>query len=269
MLGFHVSKEKTTYEKALESAQEEYGITSAQIFVSGPYSRAMTKMDHKLVRKTVKKLGISLYAHNAHVGHPWEGLDHQIEFIQNQLDVCAKTGILGLVIHLPKKSIEEVMEVLPKLLHPTVEVLLEIPSMKPDPNLSWETPERINLLCRQIRRAKLENVGICIDTAHIFACGYDISTKAQAEEWLNALRYPSMIHMLHLNDSKVPLGANKDVHAQIGKGYMWKDKKPKKSGMAPFINFAIRKNIPIILERAGLKNEGLDEEVEIMNTFLE
>jgi endonuclease IV len=257
MLGFHVSKDKSTYEEAIESAHSEFGITAAQIFVSGPYSRAMTKMDHKVVKKTAKKLGVSLYAHNAHVGHPWEGLDHQIEYIQNQLTVCEKTGILGLVIHLPKKTIEEVMEVLPKLLHPTVEVLLEIPSMKSDPNLSWETPERINLLCRHIRRAKLENVGICVDTAHIFACGYDISTKAQAEEWLHGIKYPSMIRMIHLNDSKVPLGANKDIHAQLSKGLMWKDLKPKKSGMAPFINFAIRKGLPIILERAGLKNEGL------------
>jgi len=267
MLGIHVLKGKT-YEDALIEAHEEFGITAAQIFVSGPYSRAMTKMDHKLVKKTAKKLGISLYAHNSHVGHPWGGLDHQIEYIQNQLTICEKTGILGLVVHLPKKTIEEVMEVLPKLLHPTVEILLEIPSMKPDPGLSWETPERINLLCRQIRRAKLENVGICVDTSHIFACGYDISTKEQAEVWLAKIKYPSMIHMIHLNDSMVPLGANKDIHAQIGKGHMWKGKKPKKSGMAPFINFAIKKGLPIILERAGLKNVGMDEEIEIMNTFL-
>ena len=64
-------------------------------------------------------------------------------------------------------------------------------------------------------------IGICIDTCHIFAAGYDIRTKAGWEETLKAfdkhigLKYLSA---LHLNDSKHPLGSRKDRHELLGKG---------------------------------------------------
>lgn len=270
MLGFHVLKNTPrtrTYTECLDEV-EVRGCTSVQVFVSGPRSKKMILIDHKKLKKSAKEKQISLYAHNSYFGSPWSGKPEAIVFVKAQLDVCHKSGIKGFVIHLPKKKLEIVMKILPKIVHPKVEILLEIPAVKSDPNLSWETSERINLLCRAIKKAKIKNAYICVDTAHIFACGVDITTKKQSKKWLSDLKYPNMIHMIHLNDSKVPLGNNKDVHAQIHKGLMWKDLKPKKSGMAPFINFAIDNDIPIILERGGLKNEELDKEIKIIkNNF--
>ena len=208
-----------------------------------------------------------MYAHNSYFGSPWSGSDSSIAYVKAQLKVCKATGIKGFVIHLPKNTLEVVIDVLPRIVHSSVEILLEIPSVKPDPKKSWETPERINALCKAIRKNKIKNTFICLDTSHIFACGRDVSTVKQAKEWLGSLKYPDMIHMIHLNDSAVPLGANKDVHAQIGTGHMWKGKKPKKSGMAPFIEFAKEYEIPLILERAGLKNEGMEGEMKIMKKF--
>lgn len=64
-------------------------------------------------------------------------------------------------------------------------------------------------------------IGVCIDTCHIFAAGYDIRT---AEGWQKTLaefdRTIGLKHLyaFHLNDSESPLGSHKDRHANLGEG---------------------------------------------------
>lgn len=62
-------------------------------------------------------------------------------------------------------------------------------------------------------------VGVCIDTAHIFAAGYDIANAyddvvARFDDTVGLDRLGAM----HLNDSKVPLGSRRDRHELIGEG---------------------------------------------------
>ncbi|HEX8616531.1 MAG TPA: deoxyribonuclease IV, partial [Thermoanaerobaculia bacterium] len=64
-------------------------------------------------------------------------------------------------------------------------------------------------------------VGICIDTCHIFAAGYDIRTRDGYERMIDeAERYVGLdnIAAFHLNDSKKPLGSRVDRHEHIGEG---------------------------------------------------
>ena len=65
------------------------------------------------------------------------------------------------------------------------------------------------------------DIGICIDTAHLFASGYDIRTKDQFKKTLNEISNTiglENIKLFHGNDSKVGLGERKDRHEHIGKG---------------------------------------------------
>jgi len=68
-----------------------------------------------------------------------------------------------------------------------------------------------------------ERVGICLDTAHAFAAGYDIRTpngvNATMKKFDSALGL-AHLKVIHLNDSKVPLGAGRDRHEHIGLGYI-------------------------------------------------
>jgi deoxyribonuclease-4 len=64
-------------------------------------------------------------------------------------------------------------------------------------------------------------VAACLDTAHLFAAGYDIKTNAglastlgQVDSTIGLDRVP----VLHVNDSKIPLGGRVDRHEHIGKG---------------------------------------------------
>ena len=266
MLGYHALKESSTYEEVLTQCVKDNKVKAMQIFVAGPRSYKLINIDHANLKKTIKKLNISLYAHNTHLGHPWSGSLSVKHLIEEQLRVCELSGISGLVIHLPKKPLEVIMEVLPTLVNPLnpTTILLEIPSVKPDPLMSWETPEQINKLCRAIRKAGYKNVKICVDTCHLFTSGYDVTTLKMANKWLTSIKYPKMIGMIHLNDSAVPLCNGKDIHAPLFEGLIWKDVKPSKSGTRAFIQFAIDYDIPIILERGGLENESIKRELDII-----
>jgi len=68
-----------------------------------------------------------------------------------------------------------------------------------------------------------KRMGICLDTAHTFEAGYDLSNKAGLERTLELFDKAvglKRLHLLHMNDSKTPLGSRKDRHWHIGEGHI-------------------------------------------------
>lgn len=68
-------------------------------------------------------------------------------------------------------------------------------------------------------------IGVCLDTCHIFAAGYDIRTKKAWETTIDEFNQViglDYLHAIHVNDSKHPLGSRKDRHESIGKGEIGK-----------------------------------------------
>ncbi|KAL6868921.1 DNA-(apurinic or apyrimidinic site) lyase [Amphichorda felina] len=68
-----------------------------------------------------------------------------------------------------------------------------------------------------------ERVGVCIDTCHAFAAGHDLRTPEAFKktfESFNEVVGPKYLKAFHLNDSKAPLGSNRDLHANIGTGFL-------------------------------------------------
>lgn len=105
---------------------------------------------------------------------------------------------------------------------------------------------RFEHLAHLFERAKHpERLGVCLDTCHLFAAGYEIRTKEgyektmEAFDWLVGL---SRLRVLHLNDSKQDLGSRVDRHEHIGKGFL---------GLSPFrfiLNDRRLRSLPMILE---------------------
>ena len=88
-----------------------------------------------------------------------------------------------------------------------------------------------------------ENLGVCLDTCHVYDAGYDIVNELDAvlEKFDKAIGI-SRLKAIHLNDSMNPLGCHKDRHEKIGKG---------KIGLEAFgriINHAALKSLPFYLE---------------------
>jgi len=88
-------------------------------------------------------------------------------------------------------------------------------------------------------------VGVCIDTCHIFAAGYDFRTPEQYAETIgkfDEIVGISYVRALHLNDSKNPVGSNKDRHDHIGDGLIGIE------GFRHFVNDPRFFGLPAILE---------------------
>ena len=95
------------------------------------------------------------------------------------------------------------------------------------------------------RLAKPERFGVCVDTCHIFAAGYDIRTPATYEHTMAEFdRTVGLQHVraIHLNDSVKDLGSRVDRHAHIGHG------KIGLAGFANFVNDPRLAPLPMLLE---------------------
>ncbi|MBI5585672.1 MAG: deoxyribonuclease IV [Deltaproteobacteria bacterium] len=68
-------------------------------------------------------------------------------------------------------------------------------------------------------------LGICLDTSHVFAAGFDLSREAEGEQfWQDLERQVGLerLKVIHANDSRTPLGSHSDRHMHIGQGYLGK-----------------------------------------------
>ncbi len=96
-----------------------------------------------------------------------------------------------------------------------------------------------------------ERLGVCLDTAHLFAAGYDFRGRkfAKFRRELEATVGMDRVKVLHLNDSKKALGSRVDRHDHIGRGLIGAE------GFKPFVREKAFKKIPKILETPKGKDE--------------
>ena len=96
-----------------------------------------------------------------------------------------------------------------------------------------------------------DRLGVCLDTAHLFAAGYDFRGRKYAgfRKRLDALLGVSRVKVLHLNDSKKELGSRVDRHEHIGRGTIGL------AGFKPFVRDKAFAKVPKILETAKGKDE--------------
>lgn len=105
-----------------------------------------------------------------------------------------------------------------------------------------------------------ERLGVCLDSCHLYASGYDIRTPAgmaRVVREANSILGRGRVRSLHLNDSQTPLGSNRDRHANIGEGELGE------RGCASFMAARGLQRLPCVLETGGPAREGPDRaEVE-------
>jgi deoxyribonuclease-4 len=98
-------------------------------------------------------------------------------------------------------------------------------------------------------------LGICIDTAHLFAAGYAVHEEKGLEDLIERLRALGLlerVRLVHLNDSKTPLGARRDQHENLGQGLIGYD------GLSRLVRHAALRHVPFILEVPGIEGHGPD-----------
>ena len=96
-------------------------------------------------------------------------------------------------------------------------------------------------------------LGVCIDTQHLWASGVDYGTPARADRLVHRLEDElglDRLRCLHLNDSKVPFGCNRDRHANLGEG----DIGPKR--LSVLLGHPALQGLPAVLEVPGIEGHG-------------
>jgi deoxyribonuclease IV len=103
------------------------------------------------------------------------------------------------------------------------------------------------------RHARL---GVCLDSCHLWASGYDVTDPAVLDSLLE--EFDSLIGLdrlraLHVNDSQTPLGSNRDRHANLKEGLIG-------NGLSVFLGNARLQHLPAVVETEGQHGKGADEE---------
>ena len=98
-----------------------------------------------------------------------------------------------------------------------------------------------------------DRLGVCLDSCHLLASGYDIRTAAGLTDTLD--RFDEIVGLrrlgsLHLNDSVNPLGSNRDRHADIGEGELGE------TGCGAFLSEPRFDSLPCVLETPGPDKKG-------------
>jgi deoxyribonuclease IV len=106
-----------------------------------------------------------------------------------------------------------------------------------------------------------KRLGVCLDSCHLLASGYDIRTARGLTETIDEFDRVvgiKRLASLHLNDSQTPLGSNRDRHANVGTGELGE------RGCAAFLSEPRFEKLPLVIETQGPERQGpTREEVQL------
>ncbi len=105
------------------------------------------------------------------------------------------------------------------------------------------TPDHLGAILDRLGRPA--NVGVCLDSCHLFAAGFDLRTHAGIDALLEALEAAvglERVRAMHLNDSKTPLGSRRDRHELLGRGHLGE------AGMISLLTHPFLRRLPLLIE---------------------
>ncbi len=277
-IGFHVGKNTRTMKQALIEDTKtitDFGLKPCvQIFTVGPqnYKETLTDSDKIFIKQYTRN--VPLVIHGAYVDNPWGSSPGGTINIKKEMEICAQIGGTGVIVHLGAGATSDAIlshvlgeiNTLSKNIKDSCILYLEINTAKKSSG-TFETPDKINALFDRIEALGLDlQVGLCVDSAHVFSCGVSFEEYNFTMEWLNAL--PDVPIMFHLNDSASTLGSGKDKHEQLTKGNIWKDYGGdllpiRDSGLMAILEWAQHNDIMVILERG----DGLYEDLQLIDSL--
>ena len=181
--------------------------------------------------------------------------EKSIASLQADIDAAAELGIEYVNVHLGAhtgagvdQGLANAASALDALdVPPDVQVLVET-----DAGGGTKLGDAFDQLGAVLEQSSQE-LGVCLDTAHAFAAGYDLSTPVAVEETLATFDEEIGLEALacvHLNDSKHACGTHKDEHAHVGEGEIGE------SGMQAVLTHEAIQRVPIVLETPNEDGRG-------------
>ncbi|MFL5764694.1 MAG: deoxyribonuclease IV [Bacteroidia bacterium] len=235
LLGTHVSV-AGGYLNAVTEAKR-IGIDTMQIFTKNQrywQEKKVSEKEGKMFRDACKNNGIKqVFSHSIYLismGSEDETLAEKSIFaLTMELERCRVLGLTHTVLHPgtaglldPDAAVKRIGDRIKAVLKATkgnpVKILLENTAGQ-----GTSIGGKIENIAALIRYIRSPRVGLCIDTCHAFAAGYDIRTLNGIRSFLklvDQLIGTKKLLCFHLNDSKGGLGSKLDRHAHIGEGLL-------------------------------------------------
>lgn len=284
-MGFHVSI-TGSISNSIKNA-ESIGCTAFQIFTRNPRGWRAKSLEMNDVKEFKSKINDSYIDKNDVVVHiPYlpnfaapdgESYNKSKDVLAEEIIRCFELDIPFLILHLgshlgfgEKNGINQIVNACNFALdnfhssyrrHLRLNILIENSSGQK--NSIGSKFEEIRDILDVLNDRKF---GVCFDTCHAFASGYDLRTAEKVIETMN--NFNDIINIknlkvLHLNDSKGKINEKKDRHQHIGLGSIGKE------GLMEVLKNKHFQNIPIIMETPNDGIQGDKENMKVVSKFIE
>jgi len=272
--GFHISIAGDLTRVAERAAR--LSCRTVQIFAGNPRSWKSKDLDpvkimtlrQALVQRDIGPLFVHMpYLPNL-AAEDDELYERSVLVLCDMLERTGKLGASGLVTHPGHYGRKGEAEALCRIAAAVNRALAAVPNGVPIlfENTAGQGKEigpqfrQLGMLLKQVNDRS--RVGVCLDTAHAFAAGYDLSTKDGLDLALAELGKAiglKKLRLLHLNDAKAPLGSRVDRHCHIGEGYIGAE------GMKRIVTHPLLMGLPAVMETPKKK---ADDDIRNMETVL-
>jgi len=277
-VGAHVSAAGGVFNAPLNA--KEIGAKAFALFTKNQRqwrAKPLTEEAVKTFKENLKKVGIKpehVLPHDSYLinlGSPEpEKRKKSLEAFIDEIERCYQLGLKFLNFHpgshLRKISEEECLEIVADLVNEAIsrtkDVILVIENTAGQgSNVGY----RFEHIARIIELVEDKSrIGVCLDTCHLFAAGYDIRTREAYErtmEEFDQIVGFKYLRGMHLNDAKSELGSRVDRHHSIGKGNIGLD------AFRFIMNDPRLDSIPLILET--IDPSIWKEEIELLYSLIE
>jgi len=187
--------------------------------------------------------------------------EKSIDSMQAELDAAARLEIPYVNVHLGahtgagvEAGLDNAASVLDELSVPEGVTVLVESDAGSGTKLGGEFEHLAGVLDRSA-----QDLDVCLDTAHAFAAGYDLSSAAAVEETVKT--FDDVVGLdnlacIHLNDSKHGVGTHKDEHAHVGEGEIGAE------GMKAVLSHEALRDLPFVLETPTEDGRGFAWNIE-------
>ena len=270
-VGAHTCFEKKISDTLWTSVN--FGMYTTQFFMGNPYGfdRAkITEEDISDSKRIMARFPMNVFTHYPYVSNlagskdvlAWNGDKKQdvktgyiLKSLEYELGVIAKLGVKksGVVIHpgnFPdrEKGLEAISKSINKInFHKESKLILENSAGQ---GVSLATTFReIRKIIEGVDENKRDNVGVCIDTCHIYAYGdYDLGEEREVDRMFRDFEECigiDRLSLIHLNDSQNARRSRKDRHECLGEGCIWKN---RRRSLVYLLDRCDKIGVPMVLE---------------------
>ncbi|TMI30239.1 deoxyribonuclease IV [Candidatus Bathyarchaeota archaeon] len=256
-VGLHVSI-AGTIDLAVDRAKES-NCDTFQVFTRNPRGWRYSALDPQEVGNFKEKLKtsgigppISHMPYLPNLACPEDELyEKSVATLAEEVDRCVQLGIPYIVTHLGShlgrgrevglQRLTSALDVATKRARGDLQILLE--NMAGQANSMGSKFQDLKEIMSGVKRA--ERIGVCFDTCHAYAAGYDLQSKRGVDQTLskfNDIIGFDSLKVVHLNDSKGGIGSGLDRHEHIGMGYIGE------RGFKAFLHHDTTRGLPWVLE---------------------